>query len=136
MASAAFHNHVLVFFKIHICLVDVVQHRDWDQFCWSAARFGHLGRMIQVYQRLDDRMVGGVHVCIEREVTFATAVVRSIAFRCNNPFMPLQIFEANVQLLNPAALVLVVRLVILERVPMFGFAGFALARRLTTLIAC
>lgn len=49
--------------------------------------------------------------------------------------MPLQILETHVQLLDPAALVLIVRRVVLERVPVVGFAALALARRLAALIA-
>lgn len=42
-------------------------------------------------------MICGIHVGIEREITFTTTIKRTITIRSHNPILPFQIFEAHVK---------------------------------------
>lgn len=54
-------------------------------------------------QGLYNRMIRCIHMGIQREVTIATAVKRSISIRSNDPILPLQVLEADVERLNLTA---------------------------------
>lgn len=49
------------------------------------------------HQCLDDGMVGGIHVGVQREGTLPLTVVGCIAFRCDDPVLPREGSEARPQ---------------------------------------
>lgn len=87
VAPAALNHHVLVLLEDHIWLIQEIEHRYWWQLCWSTARLWHLWGIHQVHQRLNDCMICGIHVSIQWEVTFPTAVKGIISIWCNNPIL-------------------------------------------------
>lgn len=52
-------------------------------------------------QRLDEGVVGGVHLGVEREHAVALAVVGVISFRGDDPVLPAQVTERHVEVFHP-----------------------------------
>lgn len=99
MTSTSSHNHVPVFFQDDIGVVVEVKNRDGIQFGWCAAWFGDVLGIHKVDQGLYNGVVGGIHVCIEREGTLSITIVGSVALGCNDPVLPSQVLEAHVKLM-------------------------------------
>lgn len=87
MATAALDDHVFVLLEYNVALVEEIQHGDRREFGRGAARFWHLTRAHQVHQRLDDRVVGRVHVSVQREIAFAAAIICVVPVRCYDPVL-------------------------------------------------
>lgn len=62
MATARFHDHVCVLFKYHVIAVIKVQDRDGGEFGGRAARLWYNCRIHEMYQRLNNGVIGSVHV--------------------------------------------------------------------------
>ena len=56
-----------------------------------------------MHKRLDNGMICGIHVSVERKAALARTVEGSIAIRRNDPVLPLQIFETHVECLDLTA---------------------------------
>lgn len=87
MAPTALNNHVLILLKDYIWLIQEIKHRYCWQLCWSTTRLWHLWRTHQVHQRLNNCMICGIHVSIQWEVTFPTAVKSIIPIWCDDPVL-------------------------------------------------
>jgi hypothetical protein len=97
VAAAALDDHVLVLFEYDVALVEEVEDGDGRELGRGAAGLGHLARVHQVHQGLDDRVVGRVHVGVEREVALAAAVISVVAVGRDYPVLPLEVAEAHVE---------------------------------------
>lgn len=64
--------------------LEVIHGLSLIQLMWS----------LSTHQGLNNRMVGGIHVCIEWEGTFSITVIGSIALRCNDPVLVKKAKEA------------------------------------------
>ena len=97
MASAALDHHVPVLLEDDIGRLVKVQDGDARELCGRAAGLGHILRLHEVHQRLDDGVVGGIHVGVEGEGALAVAVERLVAVRRDDPVLPVQVAEAHPQ---------------------------------------
>lgn len=64
MATATLDDHVFVFFKYDVALIEEIEHRDRRQFGGSATGFWHFSRTHEMHQCLNNCMIGCVHVGI------------------------------------------------------------------------
>ena len=48
-------------------------------------------------QRLDNGVVGGVHVGVQGEGALSVTIVRGVSVRSDNPVLPTKIAEADIQ---------------------------------------
>ena len=87
MTSARFDDHVAVLLENDVGIVVEVEDGDGREFDGGAARLGHFVRIHEVHQRLDDGVIAGVHVSVQRERTLAVAVEGRIAVRCYDPVL-------------------------------------------------
>lgn len=122
MASAAFHYHIFIFLQIDIRFVQIVKNRNGTEFGGCTAWFRHF-RLHQMDQCLNDGVIGCIHVCCQWEITFAGAIVRTVAIGCNNPILPLQILEADIQLLDLTTFCVIMGSWIKQRIYHIGFAS-------------
>ena len=97
MASAGLNHHVLVLFENHVGAFIKVQNRYATELGGGAARLGHVEGGHEVDEGLDDGVVGGVHVGVEGEGALAVAVVGGVAVRGDDPVLPAQVAEADIQ---------------------------------------
>lgn len=100
-------HHVSVLLQDDIRAVVEVEDRDGVELGGRTAGLGYCVWVDEVNQCLDDGVVGGVHVGVQREGALSLTVVGSIAFRCNDPVLPAKVSEADVQLMFLAGLPLV-----------------------------
>jgi hypothetical protein len=87
MTAAALDHHLLVLFQDDVGVIKEVEHRDRCQFRRCATRLGVLERVHQVDQSLDDSVIGGVHVGVEREAALACTVIGGVAFGRYDPVL-------------------------------------------------
>lgn len=87
VTAAALDHHLLVLLQDDVGVIEEVEHRDRGQFRRCATRFGVLERVHQVDQSLDDSVIGGVHVGVEREAALACTVVGGVAFGRYDPVL-------------------------------------------------
>lgn len=66
----------------------------------------------QVHQRLHNGVVGGIHVGIKGEGALSIAVVGRVAVRSDDPVLPAQLSEADIQLVSSACCLLIAAVVI------------------------
>lgn len=112
MAATGAYHHVLVLLQDDVGVVVKEEHGYGVEFGGGAARLWYILRVHEVHQRLYDGMVGGIHVSIQGEGTLSIAVVGSVAFRGDNPVLPAQLSEANIQLVFLARRLLIAAVVI------------------------
>jgi len=87
VTAAALDDHILVFLENNIALVQEVQHGYRGQLGGRTTRFRYFSRTHQMHQGLDYRVIGRVHVSIQREIAFSAAVIRVISIRRNDPVL-------------------------------------------------
>lgn len=87
MATAALNDHVFVLLQYNVAFVEEIQHGDRRELGGRAARLWYLTRADQVHQRLDDRVIGRVHMSVQREIAFAAAVICVVPVRCYDPVL-------------------------------------------------
>ena len=87
MASASTDHHVPVLLQNDVGAVIEEQDRDGTQLGGCTARLGNGFRTHQVDQSLNDGVIGGVQIVVEREGAFALTVESSIAVWCYNPIL-------------------------------------------------
>lgn len=112
MASTGSHHHVLVLLQDHVGVVVEVEHGDGVQLRRGAAGFGDILRVHEMDQCLHNGVVGGIHVGIKGEGALSITVVGSISLWCNNPVLPAQLPEADIQLVLSASCLLVAAVVL------------------------
>lgn len=79
---------------------------------WGTAWLWYVLWVHQVHQGLYNGVVGGVHVGIKGEGALSITVVGCVAFRSNDPVLPAQLSEADVQLMSSACRLLIAAVVI------------------------
>ena len=107
MAAAAFDYHVSVLLQIDVCFVEEIQDRNRTEFSWSATGLRHFRRLHQMDESLHNSVVCRIHVRVQWEIAFATAVECAITVRCDDPILPFEVLETDVQRLNLTTLMVV-----------------------------
>ena len=87
MATAALDDHVFVLLQYNVAFVEEIQHGDRRELGGRAARLWYLTRANQMHQRLDDRVIGRVHMSVQREIAFAAAIICVVSVRCYDPVL-------------------------------------------------
>lgn len=87
MATAALHDHVFVLLQYNVAFVEEIQHWDRRELGRGAARLWYLTRADQVHQGLDDRVIGRVHMGVQREIALAAAIICVVSVRCYDPVL-------------------------------------------------
>ena len=62
VATASFHDHVRVLFKYYVITVIKVKDRDGGEFGGRTTGLRYNCRIHEMYQRLNNGMIGGVHM--------------------------------------------------------------------------
>ena len=87
MTSAAFHNHVSIFFQNDIRQLVEIQHWNSRKFCRSTAWFRNRIWVHKMNKRLNNCMVCCIHVRIQWEWTFSVTIKRFISIRSYDPIL-------------------------------------------------
>ena len=87
MASTAFYYHVLVLLKDYVVAFVVVENRYCRELRRSAARLRCHVWAHEMDQSLNYGVVGGVHVCVQGEGTFAVTIKSLVIVRSNDPVL-------------------------------------------------
>ena len=87
MTSTALDDHVLVLFEYDVAALVKVEHGDGGERGGGAAGLGHLARVHEVHQGLDDGVVGGVHVGAKGEGALPVAVLGLVALGGDDPVL-------------------------------------------------
>ena len=101
-AAARLHHHVLVLLVDHVVPWVDVEDADGAELGGGAAAGRHVAGVHGIHQSLDDGVVGGLQVGAQGEVTHALAVIRLVVQRGDDPVVPAQISEVDVQRLLAA----------------------------------
>lgn len=107
MAAAGPDHHVAVLFENDVGAVVKVEHGDGVELRGRTARLGHRVWVDKMDQRLHNGVVCGVHVGVQREGALSLTVVRSVALRSNDPVLPSQVSETDVELVLLTRLLLI-----------------------------
>ena len=97
MTAARLDGHVLVLLEDDITVVIKEEDHDGRQLGGSTARLGDRVRVGQVDQRLHDGVIRRVHRIRQREGTLSRTVEGSIAVRSDDPILPPEVPEGDVQ---------------------------------------
>lgn len=101
-------------FEDDVVVVVVEQDGDGAELRGGAARFGDLVRLQDVNHLLDEGVVGGVHAGAQRIKALSITVVRRVSSRSQNPVLPAQIAEADVEFVLFTGLTSVFRITFFE----------------------
>ena len=88
MTTASFDDHVPVLFEDDVGRLVKVEDGDAGQGGRGTAGLGHVVGLHEVDEGLDDGVVGGVHVGVQREGAFTVTVVGRVSIRSDNPILP------------------------------------------------
>lgn len=97
VAPTRLDHHVLVLLENHVGVVVEVEDHNGRQFGGRAARLRNIVGVHQMDQSLDDGVIGGVHVRVQRETALPVAEEGGVTVRCYDPVLPTQVFEADVE---------------------------------------
>ena len=97
MTAARLDHHVFVFLENDIRTLVKIQDGDSTELGGGATRLGHVVGSHEMDEGLDNGVVGGVHVSVEREGALPVAVVSGVTVRSDDPVLPTQVFETHVQ---------------------------------------
>lgn len=89
--------HVPVLLQDDVGVVVEVHDGDGAELGGGAAGFGRRVLAHEVDERLDDGVVGGVHLGVEREGALALAVEGRVTVGRYDPVLPLEVLEGHVQ---------------------------------------
>ena len=87
VAATRADDHVTIFLEDDVWVVVEVKDGDGWELGRRAARLRYGQRLHQVSQRLDNGVVSGVHLGVQRERAFAVAVECRVTFRRNDPVL-------------------------------------------------
>ena len=97
MTAARLDHHVFVFLENDIRTLVKIQDGDSTELGGGATRLGHVVGSHEMDECLDNGVVGGVHVSVEREGALPVAVVGGVTVRSDDPVLPTKVFETHVQ---------------------------------------
>ncbi len=101
--ATLFYHHVLILFVHDVVTGVYVKYTDGAEFCGDAtARRSAVG-VHGVHERLNDGVVGRLQVRPQWEVAHALAVVGFVIQRSDDPVVPSQLFEIDMQRLFAAS---------------------------------
>lgn len=96
-APTRLHGHVVVRFDYQLFVVVQVEQHLRPELGGHAARPGHGIGMGTVHQRLDDSVIGRVHMVGQRKHANAVTVVRVETQRRLDPIVETDLFKVNVE---------------------------------------
>lgn len=104
MATARFYHHVRVLFQNHVVAVVEVENRNGRELGGRAAWLGYNCRVHEMDQGLNDGVIRSVHLRTEGKRAFSETEERRVSLRRDDPVLPAQPLEADVQHSTTAAL--------------------------------
>lgn len=107
VAATSSDHHVAVFLENDVRAVVEVEHRDGIELRGGTAGFRNCLWVNEMNKCLHNGMVCGVHVGVQREGTLSLAIVCCISFWSNDPVLPPQVSETDVELMLLACLLLI-----------------------------